>query len=416
MTEVTRLSGGRRKAALGFIFATALMDVIALGLMIPVLPNLVKQLVGGDLATATIWTGVFATTWGLLQFFCSPIQGMLSDRFGRRPVLLISIFGLGIDYLFMAFAPTLAWLFVGRLINGVTSASFSTAGAYIADITPPEDRAKNFGLIGAAFSIGFVIGPAIGGYLGEFDLRLPFIVSAGLALVNWLYGFLILPESLPPERRAAKFEWKRANPVGSLQLLRSHQDLLGLASVIFLFQLAHNVFPSIFVLYTGYRFGWTPENVGLMMMATGLASAVVQFGLVRPAVKKLGERGALMVGLVFGIAGFCIYGLASTWQMFVVGIPVFALAALIGPGVQGLMSRRVSPGEQGQLQGAGSAIMGITSIIGPLIFTRLFAWTVGHRDLVAAPGFPMLIAAALMVMALLLTVRAARAVREPITA
>jgi DHA1 family tetracycline resistance protein-like MFS transporter len=218
-----------------------------------------------------------------MQFFCSPIMGMLSDRFGRRPVLLISIFGLGVDYLFMAFAPTLAWLFVGRLINGVTSASFSTAGAYIADITTPENRAKSFGLLGAAFGVGFIIGPAIGGFLGDIDLRLPFYFAAGMALINWMYGYLILPESLPPERRAPRFVWAKANPVGSFRLLRSHKDLIGLAGVGFLFQLAHNVFPSIFVLYTGDRFGWSPGDIGLMLMATGLTSAAVQFLLVGPA-------------------------------------------------------------------------------------------------------------------------------------
>ena len=341
---------------------------------------------------------------------------MLSDRFGRRPVLLISIFGLGVDYLFMALAPSLAWLFLGRIINGITAASFSTAGAYIADVTPPQDRAKNFGLLGAAFSIGFVIGPALGGYLGEINLRLPFYVAAGLALLNWLYGFLILPESLPPERRAKKFEWRRANPLGSLRLLLSHKDLIGLASVTFIYQLAHNVFPSIFVLYTGYRFGWSPQDVGLMMMAVGAASAVVQFGLVRPAVKRLGERGALFVGLLAGIAGFAIYGLAWSWQVFALGIPVFALAALIGPAVQSLMSRRVQPSEQGQLQGANSAFMGIASIVAPLIFTQLFAWSIATQDQLGVPGVPMLVAAGLLAVALLLSLGVARPAREPAAA
>jgi MFS transporter, DHA1 family, tetracycline resistance protein len=410
----TILASGRRKAAMGFIFATALMDVIAMGLMIPVLPNLVKEMVGGDYATATFWTGIFGTAWGLLQFFCSPILGMMSDRFGRRPVLLISIFGLSVDYLFMALAPSLAWLFVGRIINGITSASFSTAGAYVADVTPPAERARNFGLIGAAFSIGFVIGPAIGGYLGEINLRLPFYVSAGLGMINWLYGYFVLPESLPKEKRAKRFDWKKANPVGSFKLLRSHPELLGLAGVMALFQLAHSVYPSIFVLYTGYRLSWTPQNVGLMLMAVGAAGALVQFFLVKPTVQKVGERGSLMFGQLAAIAGFTVYAMApSTWT-FVLGIPIFAFAGLIGPSAQGLMSRRVAPHEQGQLQGANSAIMGVTAIIGPLVYTNLFAWTIRHDHVLPVPGLPILFAAFLILVAFLLTIRVTRPVREAV--
>jgi DHA1 family tetracycline resistance protein-like MFS transporter len=335
---------------------------------------------------------------------------MLSDRFGRRRVLLISIFGLGVDYLFMALAPTLGWLFLGRAINGITSASFSTAGAYVADITPPEDRAKNFGMMGAAFSIGFILGPVIGGYLAQYNIRLPFYVSAGLALTNWLYGFFILPESLPPERRAPRFNWAKANPFGSFKLLRSHHELFGLSGVSFLFSLAHNVFPSIFVLYTGYRFGWSPAQVSYMLFATGVTSALVQFLVVRPAVKRLGERGALIVGMISAIGGFSVYAIASTPWTFVIGIPVFALAALIGPSAQGLMSRRVSPQEQGQLQGALSAINAICAIIGPPIFTGLFYWTIHHEHEVWIPGVPMAFAAFLIVVALGLSLRLAKPV------
>ncbi len=406
--ESTPISGRRHKAALGFIFVTALMDVTALGLMIPVLPNLVKEMVGGDFATATKMTGYFAVAWGLLQFVFSPIQGMLSDRFGRRPVLLISIFGLSVDYIFMALAPTIGWLFIGRIINGITSASFSTAGAYVADVSKPEDRAKNFGLIGAAFSIGFVIGPALGGFLGGIDLRLPFWVSAGLGLTNWLYGFFVLPESLPKEKRAKTFDWKKANPVGSFKLLRSHPELLGLAGVMALFQLAHNVYPSIFVLYTGYRFSWTPENVGLMLMAVGVAGALVQFLVVKRAVQKAGERGAMIWGQMAAIIGFTIYALAPSPWIFVLGIPVFAFASLIGPGAQGLMSRRVQPYEQGQLQGANGAIMSICAIIGPMIYTRLFAWTINHDHVLPVPGLPILFAAFLILCAFLLTLKVAK--------
>lgn len=410
---ITPLTGGRRKAALGFIFVTALMDVIALGVMIPVLPNLIKQMVGGDFASATHMTGLFAMMWGILQFFGSPIQGMLSDRFGRRPVLLISIFGLSVDYMFMALAPNLIWLFVGRMINGACAASFSTAGAYIADISKPEDRAKNFGVMGAAFSLGFMIGPFLGGALGDINLRLPFYVSAGLGLCNWLYGFFILPESLPKERRIKRFDWAKANPLGSFRLLRSHHELFGLAGVHFLFQFAYNVFPAIFVLYSGYRFGWSLKAVGFMLLANGLSNAIVQGALVRPVVKRLGERGALILGLCAAFAGFVVFALARDTHVFLAGIPVFATAALVAPSIQGLMSRRVGPSEQGQLQGALSAINSISTIISPLTFTALFAWTVTHDGLIPVPGVPMLLSVALVVAALLLALRVGRPAPEP---
>ncbi len=402
------LKHGKRQAALGFIFATALMDVLSLGVMIPVLPNLVKQFAGGDTAAAAQWNVLFATTWGVMQFFCAPVMGLLSDRFGRRPVILISIFGLGIDFLFMAFAPTLAWLFVGRVINGITAASFSTASAYVADITPPDQRAKAYGLMGAAFGAGFVIGPAIGGTLAQIDLRLPFIVCAGLALCNWLYGFLILPESLPPERRVKALNWRKANPVGSLRLLASRANLLGLAGVGFLFQLSHNVLPSIFVLYMGYRYGWSPALVGYTLMATGVAGIIVQASLVGPAVKRFGERGVLLIGLVSGAIGFLIYALAPTGTIYLLGLPIFALTGFIQPGLQGLMTRRVGPDEQGQLQGANSALMGVSAIIGPALFGLTFAWSVRHDAVLHAPGLAVVIAAVLMMLGFLLALRVAR--------
>jgi len=412
--QTTELRGGKRQAAMGFIFATALMDVISLGIMIPVLPNLVKEMVGGDTATATHWTGLFAMSWGVMQFFCSPIMGMLSDRFGRRRVLLISIFGLGVDYIFMALSPNLLFLYIGRLINGATAASFSTAGAYIADITAPENRAKSFGLLGAAFSIGFIIGPAIGGYLGDINIRLPFYVAAGMALINWLYGYFVLPESLPPEKRLKKFNWAKANPIGSLKLLRSHPDLSGLASVTFLFQIAHNVFPSIFVLYAGYRFGWSFAQVGLMMMLVGAIGALIQFLVVGPAVKRLGERGALILGLFSMMVGFVWYASATSGFAFALGVPIAALAALIGPGLNGLMSRRVAPYEQGQLQGANSAIMGVTAILGPPLFTTLFAFSIDNADTFHIPGLPLYVAAFLALCALGLALRVARPAPPPI--
>ena len=400
MTET--IPASRRRAAVGFIFATALMDILSMGVMIPVLPNLVRQMVGGDVARAADYSLAFAVTWGLMQFFMSPIQGMLSDRFGRRPVLLISIFGLGIDYLFMALAPTLSWLFIGRLINGATAASFSTANAYIADVTAPEDRAKSYGMMGAAFGIGFVVGPAIGGWLGAYNLRWPFYLSAVLALVNWLYGFFVLPESLPPEKRAARFDWKKANPMGSLVLLRSKPGLLPLSGVYFLFQLAHNVFPSIFVLYVGHRFGWGPREAAYMLVATGVTSIIVQGAIVGRAVKALGERRALLVGWFSAFLAFSIYALASSQIVFISGIFVGGLSGLINPGLQGLMTRRVGAAEQGRLAGANSAMMGIAAIAGPALYLGLLGFAVRHEQTFHLPGLPIVVASVLSLLAVCL--------------
>ena len=404
MTDAALQEPKGRKAALGFIFAAALMDILALGLMIPVLPNLVKQFAGGDTARTADYVLIFAVTWGLMQFFFSPILGMISDRYGRRPVLLISIFGLGVDYLFMALAPSLAWLFVGRIINGLTSASFSTANAYIADITKPENRAKAFGLMGAAFGVGFIIGPGIGGLLGQINLRLPFYFSAGLALINWMYGFFVLPESLPKALRTERLNWRRAIPAaGAINFLRHKGTLFGLAAVYFLFQLAHNVFPSVFVLYVGYRFGWGPRDAGLTMVATGLVSVFSQVFLVGRVVKAIGERGALLVGLTSAMLAFLFYGLAGNGVVFLAGgLAAGALSGLINPGLQGLMTRRVGPSEQGQLQGVNSAMTGICAIIGPIIYLSALHFSAIHAQTIPVPGLPILIAALLAAVSLLI--------------
>jgi DHA1 family tetracycline resistance protein-like MFS transporter len=404
--------GGPRKAAVLFIFATALMDVISLGIMIPVLPNLVKQFAGGDTALAAQYTMAFALTWGLMQFFFGPIVGMLSDRFGRRPVLLMSIFGLGVDYVFMALAPTLSWLFVGRVINGITSASFSTANAYVADVTAPQERAKAFGMLGAAFGVGFLVGPAIGGALGNINLRLPFWAAAGLAVCNWLYGYFVLPESLPPSRRTASLNWRRANPVGALGFLRERKNLLGLISINVLYLFAHNVFPSIFVLYVGYRFNWGPLAAAAMLIATGLANILVQTLVVGRVVKAIGERGALLIGLFSAILAFLVYGIATTPQWFFAGVPAGALGALIMPGLQSLMSRRVAGNEQGQLQGLNSAFMGLTAIFGPMLYLSTLAFAVRHDAQLHQPGLPVLIAAGFCAAALVMAVFVAKPVAD----
>ena len=406
VTDASLPKAGRRQAAVIFIFATALMDIVAMGLMIPVLPNLIKHLAGTGLndtlatARAAQITIYFTVTWGVMQFFVGPVMGMLSDRFGRRPVLLISIFGLGIDYLFMALAPNLAWLFLGRVINGVTSASFSTANAYVADVTAPQDRAKAFGLMGSAFGIGFILGPGIGGFLGGIDLRLPFFVSAGLALINWLYGFFVLPESLPKDRRSPALNWKRANPISAFGLLLERPTLIGLALVMVLFQFSHNVFPSIFILFVGHQWHWGPQIAGPTMMLTGALSLLVQIFVVGRVVKAIGERGALLIGLACAAGAFLVYGLAPTWQLFLCAAPLGALGGLIGPGAQSLMSRRVPGNQQGQLQGVNSAFMGLVAIVAPVIYLSSLAFALQHEG--STPhGLPMLIAVGFCVAALI---------------
>ncbi|QRO01470.1 TCR/Tet family MFS transporter [Archangium violaceum] len=400
MTEPSSHSTpGPRRAALVFIFITILLDILAMGMIIPVLPKMVEGFLGGDTARAAEILGLFSTMWALMQFIFSPVLGAMSDRFGRRPVVLLSNFGLGFDYILMALAPSLGWLFAGRIISGITAASISTASAYIADVTPPEKRAASFGLLGAAFGIGFVLGPAIGGMLGVISPRLPFWVAAGLSLANALYGLFVLPESLPPERRRP-FQWRRANPVGALAMLRSKPEVLGLASVHFIYNLAHVALPSVFVLYASYRFGWDERAVGLTMAGTGISSLIVQGGLVRPIVKKLGERRTLLLGLSFGALGFAIYGLAESGAMFWLGIPVMSLWGLFGPSSQGLMSSRIGQSEQGQLQGALSSLMGIAGMIGPSLFTQTFAHFISPQSGAHLPGAPFLLAASLLLFAI----------------
>ncbi|MGA9406664.1 MAG: TCR/Tet family MFS transporter [Bacteroidota bacterium] len=393
-----------RSAAIAFIFVTVVLDVLALGIIIPVLPKLVEQFLGGDTARAAEVFGLFGTVWALMQFIFSPVLGALSDQYGRRRVILISCFGLGVDYIFMATAPTLWLLFIGRIISGITGASFTAAGAYIADVTPPEKRAAGFGMIGAAWGLGFVLGPALGGILGCIDTRLPFWVAAGLTLLNAMYGLLVLPESLRVELRE-KFSWKRANPLGSLKLLRSHHELFRLATVNGFFYLAHQVLPSVFVLYASFRYGWSEETVGLTLGIVGVCGMVVQGGIVKRAVADFGERRALLAGLLFGVGGFAIFGLAPIGIIFWLGIPVFSLMGLYGPSSQGLMTRHVQPSQQGQLQGANNSIMGITGVIGPGLFTLTFARFIGAQSDWHLPGAPFFLALLMLAMAFALAWR-----------
>lgn len=384
-----------RRAAVVFIFITVVLDILALGIVIPVLPVLVEDFLGGDTARAATMFGLFGTVWALMQFIFAPILGALSDRFGRRPVILISCFGLGLDYFLMAVAPSLAWLFLGRILSGITAASFSTAGAYISDVTPVEKRAAGFGMIGAAFGVGFVLGPAVGGLLGATDPRLPFWVAGSLALANAAYGFFVLPESLPPEKRKP-FRWRNANPMGSMQMLLRHPGLMGLASVSLMYHLVHHVLPSVFVLYVGYRYGWNPRDTGLALAAVGVMSIVVQGGLVRPLVAKFGERRVLLTGLAGGIVGYTMFGMAASPVFFWLGLPVFGLMGLFNPSVQALMTRRVSASDQGQLQGINASFMGLTGIVGPGLFSWTFALSIGSRSGWHLPGAPFLLAATLL--------------------
>lgn len=394
----------RRQAALTFIFVTVLIDMLAFSMIIPVLPILVQDFVGGNASRAAAMYGVFGTAWALMQLIFSPVQGSLSDHFGRRPVILISCAGLGLDFILMALAPNLWWLLVGRIISGITAASFSTAGAYIADITPPEKRAASFGIIGAAFGVGFVLGPALGGLLGAISPRLPFWASAGMALANVCWGLFVLPESLPRERRVP-FAWKNAHPLGALKLLRSHPVLAGLAGSYFLLNLAHVVLPSVSVLYMHYRYAWNARAVGILLAGVGISSLLVQGFLVKPAVRLLKERRALALGLAFGAAGFAIYGLAPTGPIFWIGVPVMALWGIATPSLQTLMTRLVDPSEQGRLQGALASLVGLASLIGPTAFTQTFAVFIGSRASWGVPGAPFLLAALLVVAAMVLAWR-----------
>jgi MFS transporter, DHA1 family, tetracycline resistance protein len=397
-----------RRAAVIFIFITVLIDILAFGIIIPVLPHLIEQMTGGTVSNAAWWVGVFGTVFAIVQFICSPIQGALSDRFGRRPVVLLSNLGLGLDFVLMAVAPSLWLLFVGRIISGITAASFTTANAYIADVTPPEKRAGAFGMLGGAFGIGFIIGPALGGFLGGIDLRLPFWVAAGLALTNFAYGFFILPESLPPEKRAARFEPHTAHPLGALKMLRRHREVLGLSVVMFLFYLAHYVLQTVFVLYADYRYGWGPQAVGYVLALVGACDGSVQAFLSGRLSTRFGERPVLLAGMAFGAAAFAVMGLASVGWAFLIGIPLMALWGLAGPPIQSIMTRHVEPDEQGRLQGAVTSLGSFAGIFGPYLFAQIFAFAIAPERGVHLPGVPFLLAGGLLAVGMAVAARATR--------
>jgi len=397
----------KRAPALGFIFVTILLDVIGLGIIIPVVPKLIQQLTGEGLSRASEYSGWLTFAYAAAQFCFAPVMGGLSDKLGRRPVLLAALLGLGLDYIFLSFAPTLAWLFVGRVLAGITGASFTTATAYIADISTPKNRAQNFGLVGAAFGIGFIIGPAVGGLLAGFGARVPFMVAAGLSLCNFLYGLLVLPESLAPGMRRP-FEWRRANPVASLLRLGRYPTILGLVAALVLIYLAGSATQSVWTFYTMLKFGWTEKLVGISLAVVGLFSGLVQGGLVRVAIPKLGAARAIVIGLLCYAVGFVLFAFAPSGGLMLAFLAPYCLGGIAGPALQGTISGQVPANEQGELQGALTSLISATGVVGPLIMTHLFGYFTGPKAPVRFPGAPFVLGAALALVSAGLAVRSLR--------
>jgi len=393
----------KRPAALAFIFVTILIDVIGLGVIIPVLPTLIEQLTGEGVSRASQYAGWLSFAYAAAQFAFAPVVGGLSDRFGRRPVLLAALLGLGCDYIFLALAPSIGWLFVGRIIAGITGASFTTATAYIADVSTPEKRAQNFGLVGAAFGLGFIIGPVVGGLFAHFGPRVPFVVAAVLSLCNFLYGFFLVPESLPVERRRP-FSWARANAVASLLRLGRYPQIIGLVVALVLLYLAGSATQSVWTFYSILKFKWDETLIGYSLGAVGLGALIVQGGLVRVAIPKLGTARAVLLGLGFYVLGFVLYAFASQgWMMFAI-TGIYCLGGLAGPALQGSISGQVPPDEQGELQGALTSLISATGVVGPLLMTNLFAWFTRPQAPLYFPGMPFLVGAGLTLLAVLVAV------------
>jgi DHA1 family tetracycline resistance protein-like MFS transporter len=394
----------KRHAAVGFIFVTLLIDTIGIGIIVPVIPNLIVELIHGDLSEASRYGGWLMFTYSAMQFLFSPVMGNLSDHFGRRPVLLASLFGMGVDFLVLALSPTIVWLFAARIFSGIFGASFTTGSAYIADVSPPERRAQNFGMVGVAFGVGFMLGPVIGGVLGQYGSRVPFFAAAGLSLVNWMYGYFILPESLQPEHRR-RFEWKRANPVGSLGRLRKYPVVAGLIeSLAFLYIAAYAV-QSTWTYFVMERFTWDSAMVGYSLGMVGLMTAIVQGGVIRAVIPALGHKRAAYVGLGLYVVGFLLFSFASQgWMMFVFLVP-YCLGSIAGPALQGIISTQVPPNEQGQLQGGLTSLMSLTAIISPVLMTNLFSYFTSKDAIVYFPGSPFLAGAILTTLSMIFAMR-----------
>ena len=394
----------KRNPAIIFIFITIVIDVLGIGIIVPVIPKILQELTGKGLSEASQYAGLLMSSYAIMQFIFSPIIGGLSDKYGRRPVILASLFGFFLDYMILVFAPTLVWLFVARLIAGITGASFTTATAYIADISNDENRAKNFGMVGAAFGVGFIIGPTIGGILGEYGSRVPFMFAAGLTLVNALYGYFILPESLSKENRR-EFDWKRANPIGSLKNLGRYPALLGLVGALFCLQIAGQSHPSTWAYFTMKEFGWSTKEVGYSLGFVGFMVALVQGGLNRIINPKIGDRNSVIVGLLFYGAGFILFSLATKgWMMYAFMIP-FGLGGIAGPSLQSLITKQVAPNEQGELQGGITSLQSVTTIIGPLIASNLFSYYSDGKNHFQFPGAAFFMAGILTFLALAVALR-----------
>jgi MFS transporter, DHA1 family, tetracycline resistance protein len=390
-----RCSKMKKQAAIGFIFITLLIDVIGWGLIIPVMPQLIAGLKHIPVNEASRDGGWLLFVYAFMQFVCAPILGNLSDQYGRRPVLLFSLFGFGVDYIFLGFAPSFGWLFLGRTISGITGASFTTASAYIADISNSDTRAKNFGLVGAAFGLGFIIGPAIGGLLAGWGIRAPFYAAAILTLLNWLYGYFVLPESLSKENRR-KFEWKRANPLGSLMHLKKYPSVTGLILALTLVYLGAHAVQSNWSYFTAYRFKWTPKTIGISLAVVGVLVASVQAGLIRVITPKIGNERSIYFGLLLYSIGMFLFAIANqSWMMFVFLVP-YCLGGISGPALQATISAQVPPNSQGELQGSLTSLMSLTSIIGPLVMTNLFAYFTSVQSPVLIPGAPFVLGGILM--------------------
>lgn len=384
-----------RKAAMSFIFITLLIDVTGLGIIIPVFPRLIGTLTGADISHVSQWGGFLTVIYAVMQFFCAPLIGNLSDKYGRRPVLLLSLLGFGIDYLFMAFAPSIWWLFVSRVIAGITGASFTTASAYIADVSTKETRAKNFGLLGAAFGMGFIIGPSLGGFLAHYGLRIPFLVAAGFTLLNAAYGYFVLPESLSKENRRS-FDWKRANPMGSLLHLKNYPSVLGLIGSLVLVYIAAHALQSTWTYINIERFNWSEKMLGWSLGMVGVMTMIVQGWLIRYIHPKLGNEKSVYTGLFIYSAGMLAFAFANQgWMMFVFMIP-YCLGGIAGPALQAILAGHVPPNEQGELQGALTSMISLTSIIGPLVMTNLFAWFTRPKAPVHFSGAPFLLGSVLL--------------------
>lgn len=398
------MSDKKNSKAIFFILVTVLIDVIGIGIIIPIMPSLYQELTGGTVSEASQYSAYLVFIYALMQFIFSPIIGGLSDQYGRRPVLLMSLFGFGLDFIFLALAPNIGWLFVGRIISGIAGASFTTANAYIADITEPEKRAQSFGMIGAAFGLGFIIGPSLGGILGEYGTRIPFWVSAGLALLNWLYGYFILPESLLPENRR-KFDIKRANPIGSLMNLKKYPYVLALVLSLFLVNVSNFATQGTWSFYGIEKFSWSKLEVGLSLGFVGLMVAIVQGGLIRVIIPKLGQERSLFLGLAINALGLAAFAFASSsWMMYAIMVP-FAVGGLAGPAFQGIISNQVGKNEQGELQGGLTSLMSIAAIIGQPLMLGLFRTFTKENAPVYFPGAPFLMGGLLSLISLLLVFR-----------